>query len=140
MTEIVPEGDRRRMGEITEYLNRELAAPDGRAPAVHVHYHAAPQPPAAPPAEQSPGQEALDRAVPYFVMLLGGVVILACVAVIAVMLVPALISLAVTCAIVMGGFALVSLSIAAAVRSLRQSRAESKVIGAALARKGRRGR
>lgn len=130
MTELVPapEGDRQRIAEITEYLGRELASRTGEAPGIHVHYHAAPAPVAAPVAAPSRGQAALDNAVPYFIILLGGVVILACVGVIAVLLMPALLTMVMMIAIIMGGFALCSVAVAASVRSLRQSKTEQQVI------------
>jgi hypothetical protein len=143
MTEIVPvpDGDRQRMTEITEYLNGELAQrDDGAAPVVHVHYHAAPVAPAAPPAVPTAGQAALDRAVPYFVMLLGGLIIVGGLAAVVVMMIPALLALAVTCAFVMGGGAILFTAVAAAVRSLRQSKTEQQVSARLLKEAGRRRR
>lgn len=128
MTEIVPaDGDRAR--ELTEYLAGELArrgitGPGGAAPTVHVHYHAAP--PAEAPAAPTGGQAALDRAVPYFIILLGGVVIVGGVGAVVVMLIPALLALAVTAAVIMGSFTVFALVIAVVARSLRQSKTEAK--------------
>jgi hypothetical protein len=140
MTEIVPipDGDRQQLAAITEYLEGELARQGRDAGGVHVHYHAAPIAPAPAPAVPTAGQQALDRAVPYFIILLGGVVILACVGTVVVLMIPALLALAVTCAIVLGGFALLAVSIAASVRSLRQSRTEQQVSASLIRRKGRR--
>lgn len=118
-------GDSDRMKEIAEYVQRDLATRDGPVPQVHIHYHAAPVEPPAPLPAQSRGEVVLINAVPYFVILLGGVVILAAVGVITVLLVPALMALAVTVAVVMCGFAVCLAAAAAAVRSLRQSKTEA---------------
>lgn len=140
MTEIVPvpEGDRERMAAITEYLNHELAQQSAAAPAVHVHYHAAPVAPATVPAAQSRGEVALINATPYFIILLGGVVILACVGVVTVLLLPALLAMVVMVGEVMAGFAICVVAIAASVRSLRQSRTERQVSASLLKNRRRR--
>jgi hypothetical protein len=128
--------DRERMKEITEYVNREAARREADSGTVHIHYHATPAGPA--PVEQNPGQTTLDKYVPYFFVLLGGVVILACVGVIAVMLVPVLLTFAVTAAVVMGGFAVCCVAIAAMIKSLGQTRNDRKIVDQALRSRRRR--
>ncbi len=134
----VPESDRQRMAEITEYLQGELDRQGQAAGGVHVHYHASPAPVATSPAGQSRGEVALINATPYFIILLGGVVILACVGVVTVLLLPALLTAVVGVAVVMGGFAVCAVAVAASVRSLRQSKTETQVIANAMKRGRRR--
>lgn len=134
----VPENDQERMAQITEYLQGELQARGQSAGGVHVHYHAAAPAAATPPAAQSRGEVALINATPYFIILLGGVVILACVGVVTVLLLPALLTAVVGVAVVMGGFAVCAVAVAASVRSLRQSKTESRVLADAMKRGKRR--
>lgn len=139
MTEIVPDGDRKRLAEITEYLSGELAARGpGETGGIHVHYHAAPVVLPDPPAAQTRGEVVLINAAPYFILLLGGVIVLACVGTVAVILVPALLALAVTCAIVLGSFTVFAIAVAAMVRSLRSTKTERQVSASLLKKKGRR--
>jgi hypothetical protein len=139
MTEIVPvpDGDRRRLAEITDYLSAELARADGAAPGIHVHYHAAPAAPAPAPAEVPAGERMLARLAPYYVLMLGGCIVLAIIGVIAVLLVPAMIALATDIAMIMGGFAVACIAVAASVRSLRQSKTESRAASKVLDRASR---
>ena len=126
------------MAELAEYVRGEVARRDGEAPVIQIHYHAAPVEPPAPLAEQSRGEVVLINAAPYFLLLLGGVVILACVGTVTVLLLPALLTMVVMVAVVMGGFAVCTVAVAASVRSLRQSRTEAATARDAMKRSRRR--
>jgi hypothetical protein len=116
-----------RLNELVEYTRRDLAARSG-GPAtggeVHIHYHA----PAPVEAKRSPGQDTLDRYVPYFFVLLGGMVILGGVAVIAVMLAPVLlailgsvVALVIAAAAAVGAVAVLMVGGSAAIKALRET-------------------
>lgn len=129
--------DRERMNELAEYVQREIVSRGavGGETKIELHYHAAPVVIDTTPVEPNAGDALLAKYTPYFVLLLGGVVILACVGVIAVLLVPALMAMVTMIAVVMGGFALCSVAVAASVRSLRQSRTEARTVQTALKRR-----
>lgn len=131
--------DRERMAELAEYVQREIVSrgAGGGETKIELHYHAAPVVIDTKPVEPNAGQDVLAKYTPYFIVLLGGVVILACVGVIAVLLVPALMAMVTMIAVVMGSFALCSVAVAASVRSLRQSKADRDVVQTALKRRRR---
>jgi len=68
--------DQDRLNEIVQYLGQNPGAtevPGGQH--VHIHYHQAPVNTA--PVDQNPGQSVLEKYAPYYVMFLGGLVIIA---------------------------------------------------------------
>lgn len=77
--------DQERLNEIQEYLRANPTTPPGGYPGgvvadgggqhVHIHYHQAPY--NTEPVEQNKGQKVLERYAPYFVMFLGGFIIVA---------------------------------------------------------------
>jgi len=92
---------------------------------IEIHYHAGP--PAAPPAPPAADPMApAARLAPYFLILLGGAIILAIIAVITLLLVPVLMTFATMIAIMMGSFAVCMIAVAASVRSLRYSKYDAK--------------
>jgi hypothetical protein len=109
--------------DLVAYLKKDLAErgiPEGTTK-IELHYHAAaPAAPAAPPAADPMAPAA--RLAPYFVILLGGVIILAIIAVITIMLVPAIMALATTLAIIACGIAIMFVATAVSIRSLRYSK------------------
>jgi hypothetical protein len=114
--------------DVVAYLRREIAEreiPEGTK--IEFHYHAPAQAPAAPPAPPTADPMApAARLAPYFVILLGGVIILAIIAVITIMLVPAIMALATTLAIIACGVAIMFVAVAASIRSLRYSKHDAK--------------
>lgn len=114
--------------EIVAYLSTEITKHGADRSQIHIHYHATPStaPPAVPVPETRP--DIATRMVPYFVVLLGGMIILAGVGAITVLLVPAIMSLAVTLAAVAGGIAIMFVAVAAAVRSLRQTGTDHRIM------------
>lgn len=118
-----------RLRELVEYTRRDLAQRQtaGTAPTggdVHIHYHA----PAPVEVKRSPGQETLDRYVPYFFVLLGGCVIMGGLAVIAVMLTPVLVAilggvtaLVIAAAAAVGAVAVLMIGGSAAIKALRET-------------------
>jgi hypothetical protein len=72
--------DQDRLNEIVRFLGENPTPPPG-APVtagdqhVHIHYHQAPVNTA--PVDQNPGQSVLEKYAPYYVMFLGGLVIIA---------------------------------------------------------------
>jgi len=100
---------------------RRQGVPEGTK--IEIHYHAAPA--QAPPADVRPARDPMEpaaRLVPYFVILLGGMIILGGVGALTVLLVPAIMAIVTMIAIFMGGFAVVMIAIAASIRSLRYSK------------------
>lgn len=68
--------DQDRLNEIVKYLGQNPGAtevPGGQH--VHIHYHQAPVNNA--PVDQNPGQSVLEKYAPYYVLFLGGIVIIA---------------------------------------------------------------
>lgn len=68
--------DQDRLNEIVKYLGENPTAtgvPGGQH--VHIHYHQAPV--NTEPVNQNPGQSVLEKYTPYYIMALGGFVILA---------------------------------------------------------------
>jgi hypothetical protein len=125
-----PEGDEKRMAELAEYVRGEIVSRGGDLgqTKIEVHYHAAPVVIDTKPVELNAGDALLAKYTPYFVVLLGGVVVLACVGVITVLLLPALLTMVTMIAVVMGGFALSAVAVSASVRSLRQSAMDRDVV------------
>lgn len=122
-----------RLNELVAYTRRDLAARGvvpGDGSEIHVHYHAP-----APVAEQkrSSGDELLSRATPYFVLLLGGCIVLAVLAVALLMLTPVLmaimggmVSLVIAAAAALGAVAVLMIGGSAAIRNLRETHPPAK--------------
>lgn len=136
-----PEGDRQRMAELAEYVRGEIVSRGGDLgqTKIELHYHAAPVKIDTAPVDASAGDAVLAKYTPYFIVLLGGVVILACVGVVTVLLLPALLTMVTMIAVVMGGFAVMSIAVAASVKSLKQSASDRDVVRQAV-KGGRRRR
>lgn len=125
--------------DVIAMIKQEIAdrqMPEGTEIKFEIHYHAAaPSPAHAPPETQRDPMAPAARLAPYFVILLGGAIILAIIAVITIILVPAIMALATTLAIIACGIAIMFVAVAASVRSLRTSRAD---VAHARAREGRK--
>jgi hypothetical protein len=122
--------------EVVAMIKRELEARQtGSGAEIHIHYHAGAPSAPAPPAAHTDAPNAADRLVPYFVILLGGAIILAIIGVITVLLVPAIMALATMIAIVTGGVAIMFVAVAAATRSLRQTGADRQIMKQRLGRR-----
>jgi hypothetical protein len=100
---------------------------------IHIHHHYAAPVIDTAPVNQNPGQNVLDRYVPYFFVLLGGLVITGGLAVIAVILAPVLIAvlgsvvaLVIAAAAAVGAVAVLMIGSAAAIKSLRETLEEPK--------------
>lgn len=132
-----PEGDRQKMAELVEYMRGEIISRDHTdQPKIELHYHAAPVVIDTAPVEPDAGDAVLAKYTPYFIVLLGGVVVLACVGVITVLLIPALMAMVTMIAVVMLGFSVATVAVGASVKSLRQSASDRDAVKTAL--KGRR--
>lgn len=71
--------DQDRLNEITQYLQANPTLPD-TVPGdqhIHVHHHYAAPVITNAPVDQNPGQSVLEKYAPYYVMFLGGFVIIA---------------------------------------------------------------
>lgn len=112
--------------EITRGIRNDLVRQGADPQKIEIHYHAAPSQAPAPVTPTADPMAPAARLAPYFVILLGGAIILALVAVITIVLVPAIMALATTVAIIMCGFAITVVAVAAAVRSLRTSKYDVK--------------
>ena len=136
-----PESDRQRMAELVKYVRGEIDSRDhtDSVPKIEVHYHAAPVVIDTAPVEPNAGDRVLEKYTPYFIVLLGGVVILACVGVVTVLLLPALLTMVTMIAVVMLGFSVATLAVAGSVKSLRQSASDRDVVKQAV-KTGRRRR
>jgi hypothetical protein len=126
---IVPADDRQRMNEITRYLQKDIAVRDGtgQTGTVHVHYHAAPVVIDPQPVDQNPGQSVLEKYVPYFIVLLGGVVIFACLAIVLIMIAPVLMGLMAMAVGILVAVAVSAIAVSAAVRGMRISDTDHKM-------------
>lgn len=71
--------DQDRLNEITEYYRQNPTPPAQFSPGsggeqhIHVHYHQAPY--STEPVEQNKGQSVLEKYTPYFMVFLGGFII-----------------------------------------------------------------
>lgn len=81
----------RRVDAITEYL-QQMPTGSGEVH-MHVHHHYPAPAQDLRPVDQNPGQNVLERYTPYFLVLLGGMVIITGCAVIAYMIIGALVPL-----------------------------------------------
>lgn len=71
--------DQDRLNEIVQYLNANPTPPE-EVPGgqhIHVHHHYAAPVISNAPVDQNPGQSVLEKYAPYYVMFLGGFVIVA---------------------------------------------------------------
>lgn len=108
--------------EIIAALKGEIESRRISGAEIHIHYHAGA--PAAPPptCAHAHAPNAADKAIPYFVILLGGCIVLALIAVITIMLVPAIMALTTMITGFLIAFAVAASAAAASVRSLRTSK------------------
>ncbi len=112
-----------RMTEIVRYLEQGRTQEIARAAAeggqhVHIHYHAAP--PVEPqPVVQQP--DLIAKAFPIFVVAIGGMVVVGGLAVIFVMIMQAIVTALIVCAVC-------ACSVAVAARSLRASKVDSDMM------------
>lgn len=119
--------ERSRVPEITEYL-RSLPVTTDQGQHVHVHHHYAPAPADTRPVDQNPGQAALDKYAPYFILLLGGTVILAIVAVIAAVLLPLLVTMMIGVAACFGCLALLAVAVSSSLRNMRLAKLDQTLL------------
>lgn len=110
--------------EIIAGLKGEIEARRVSGAEIHIHYHAGGSTAPAPTCTHDHAPNPADKAIPYFVILLGGCIVLAIIGVVVILLVPAIMALATTIMVFMIGFAVVMIALAASVRSLRTSRAD----------------
>lgn len=114
--------DQERLNEIIKYLGENPATPD--APGgqqVHLHFHQAPVSTA--PVDQNPGQTVLEKYTPYFVMFLGGIVIIAGAAVVMMFAFAALATVLLVLLGVIAGLALLGIVGVLLMRSYGESQA-----------------
>lgn len=134
--------DSQRMNEIMQYVQADVARRETAGGEVHVHFHAAPVVSDPAPVAQNPGQDVLAKYTPYFIVLLGGSIILAIVAVVLVMLAPVLMAIMATVVGSLAMIAVVAVAISGSLRNLKQAELDGKIVNAALkktaAKKGRR--
>lgn len=129
-----------RLNEIIAYTKRDLSRRDDQEGAVHIHYHEAARPEPPPP----PAPDIATKYAGHFMLLLGGCVILALIAVIAAILIPMIMGMLISLAICVGAFAVSAVAVAAAVKSLGSSNESGKINREAMKdlrdsrRKGRR--
>lgn len=114
--------------DVIAMIKKDIAARKTDGAEIHIHYHAGPSTAPPPTCAHTHAPNAADRLAPYFVILLGGTIILAIIGVITVLLVPAIMALMTTIAVVMCGIAIMFVAVAASVRSLRQSGADHKIM------------
>lgn len=113
----------KRLAEITEYTRADLVRRDreqlvpGTSQQINIHHHYAPPPAPAP----VPQMDIASRYAGHFVLLLGGCVILAIVAIVFVMIAQALMIAGISLAVC-------AVAVAAAVRSLRTGKADVAIM------------
>jgi len=117
---------RQRLGELTEYLRTQPLTNTDQGQHVHIHYHQAPASTA--PVDQNPGQSVLDKYTPYFILLLAGCVILAIVAVIAVILLPMVVTMLIAVAVCLGAVAVLALAVSGSLRNMRLQKMDETLL------------
>jgi hypothetical protein len=133
--------DSKRMNEIMEYVQADVARRETVGAAggeVHIHYHAAPVVIDPAPVNQNPGQSVLDKYTPYFLVLLGGTIILAIVALVLVLLAPVLMAIMATVVGSLLAVGVVAIAISGSLRNVKQASMDEKIVNAALKRTRRR--
>ena len=125
-----------RLNGIAEYYRAHPPAEtNDHAQHVHIHHHYAPAPvDTAPVVQQNPGQGVLDKYAPYFVLLLGGCVILAIVAVIAAIIIPMIVTMLISVAVCIGAVAVFALAVSGSLGHLNRQRIDEKLIKKAVKR------
>lgn len=125
-----------RLNEITRYLQANPTPPqDIGGQHIHVHHHYAPPVISNAPVDQNPGQSVLEKYAPYYVMFLGGIIIVAGVTVV---LVFAFAAVAMVLLVVLGcivGTALLGAVLVLLLRSHSESRALRDLARSASTRK-----
>lgn len=103
------------------------------APQIHVHHHYAAPVIDTRPVDQNPGQDVLDRYVPYFIVLLGGLIIMSGLVVVLVMVTPVLVAIlgsvvavVIAAAAALGAVAVLMGGMAVLSRSARQDPKKDK--------------
>lgn len=139
--------DTPRVREITRYLQEEqnrTGAVTGWTPAggqhVHIHHHYPAEPVA--PAAVPDRPDVMAKYAPYFMLALGGMIIVAGIGVIVVFVLQALMGIMIAFATMAGSLAVVAVAVAVAARSLRSSKVDADLmaqrIEATRPRKGRK--
>lgn len=123
-----------RLNGIAEYYRANPPAITDQGQHVHVHHHYAPAPvhQDTRPVDQNPGQSVLDKYAPYFVLLLGGVVILAIVGVIAAILVPMIVTMLIALAVCIGAIAVLAVAVGGSLGHLNKQRMDQTVLKKAI--------
>ena len=127
--------------EVIAMIKGELAERQlGSGASIHIHYHAAPSAAPAPTLAHGNATRRTDKLVEYIVIMILAEIALGSLAVVTILLVPALMSLATIMSTFMIGFAIAVVAVAAAVRSLRQTGTDRKIMDQRLRATGRRRR
>lgn len=117
-----------RLNGIAEYYRSNPPATTDHGQHVHIHHHYAPAPVPSGPVDQNPGQSVLDRYAPYFVLLLGGCVILAIAAVIAAIIIPMIVTLLISVAVCIGAVAVLALAVFGSLGHLNKQRMDQVLL------------
>jgi hypothetical protein len=122
-----------RLPELIDYVRGDLARRDAAGDQhVHVHYHQAPAPTGPIEPTRPAGMAALDCYVPYFLMLLGGMIIVAGVGALAIMLLSALVSIMISLAICAGAVAVLAVAVGGSVKAIQNGQHDKALTRAAL--------
>lgn len=128
--------DEDRLNEITRYLQSNPTPPESvGGNHIHVHHHYAAPVISNAPVDQNPGQSVLEKYAPYYVMFLGGIIIVAGVTVV---LMFAFAAIAMILLVVLGcivGTALLGVVLVLLMRSHSESRALRDLARSASTRK-----
>lgn len=128
--------DEDRLNEITAYLQANPTPPEAvGGQHIHVHHHYAAPVISNAPVDQNPGQSVLEKYAPYYVMFLGGIIIVAGVTVV---LMFAFAAVAMILLVVLGcilGTALLGAVLILLLRSHSESRALRDLARSAATRK-----
>lgn len=109
--------------EVIAGIKTELIARGADPTKIEIHYHAGAPATPSPPAHTDAPRRA-DKLVEYIVIMILGEIALGSLAVITILLVPAIMGLATIMTTFMIGFAIAVVAVAAAIRSLRYSKAD----------------
>jgi hypothetical protein len=122
-----------RLNGIAEYYRANPpAVTSDQGQHIHVHHHYAPAPAPSGPVDQNPGQSMLDRYTPYFVLMLGGTVILAIVGVIVVLIVPMIVTMLFAVAGCLGALAVLALAVSGSLGHLNKQRMDQTTLKKAI--------